>query len=85
MKKLPILITLTLFVGFYECNPKSDTTNIDEPIETVQAVPIENEVDYSDSFKDTAGCAIFYTPRTKTYNIYNKDITFKDSFKESCV
>ncbi|MGL4655849.1 MAG: penicillin-binding transpeptidase domain-containing protein [Sarcina sp.] len=74
MRKLTILLTLTLFTGLYGCSAKSDTTKTDEPIELVETAPIRNEVDYSSSFKDTTGCAVFFTPDTNTYNIYNKDL-----------
>ena len=135
MKELAILITIALSLNLTGCASKKEekVNSNKEKNEIVKIKPTEKEVDYSDSFNGVKGCAVFYSPKDNTYNIYNKqlineqispystfkivnslmglsqdvvtssdsrlgydgkvywreewnkDITFEDAFKESCV
>lgn len=51
---------------------KIDTENIKENKHKLATI---NNVDYSDSFNNTNGCAVFYNPKKNTYNLYNEELS----------
>lgn len=78
MKKLAILTTLAISINLTGCSAKIDNNKLNNnkkvKNEVVQTTPKENEVDYSDSFNEINGCAVFFSPEENTYNIYNKEL-----------
>lgn len=78
MKKLAILMIIGIGISLTGCNTKkeNDIPNANKEIinEVIQTTPIENEVNYSNSFNGINGSAIFFSPDESTYNIYNKEL-----------
>ena len=78
MKKLAILMIIGIGISLIGCNTKkeNDIPNANKEIinEVIQTTPIENEVNYSNSFNGINGSAIFFSPDESTYNIYNKEL-----------
>ena len=73
MKKiLSIILSLFLTCSFFGCSEKND--NIQKATTNENNVSKFNEKDYNRYFNGIDGCAIFYSVKSDTYDVYNKNM-----------
>jgi bla regulator protein BlaR1 len=89
IKYLRLIIIILIMIFMIGCAKRtksniSDNSNIDiTPTQIATEPPIskmnEIEVDYSNYFKGTEGTAVFYNKNEKSYYVYNKGLSEKQS------
>ena len=73
--KIICVITICLFTT--NCT-SAENSNFHQAIKTTSmqtTQTIKNSIDLSSYFENINGTAVFYTPDTNTYNIYNDELS----------
>ena len=76
--KIICVVTICLFTT--NCTSAENSTSLSNQNTSMQTTQTtKNSIDLSSYFENINGTAVFYTPDTNTYNIYNDELSTKQS------